>query len=397
MADEQTLVSGRRRSRGAESSARASALERLKALRQGGGRRSEAGGGFQIKIENPIYDTVGEDEYDALVAKRREEARGFIVDDNGLGYGDEGEEEDWSKSGLPLSSDEESDGGEAPERPKKKKKNEAQPKKPSGSSSLSAAAAMMGKQRISSMFTSSVFFKKGKDDKAKGLVSDSIVDDVIAEFAPDETDRERRRRGQVAAGSVSVSKSLVPTSSVKSEGISFGGVDSVGSRELATNGDNSVLGSEGKCEAVEEKGLTEEREGGGGLESEMGEGPISESDGLGTKGGVVEEKMVNGVEMKAEPVVKKEVIALNAKIEEEKDPALSAATAGWQAVRSGGNGSVGGVAKEVSNGFSSEEKLDFDVDSDGLLPFYILDAHEEFYGANMGTLYLFGKVRCEWY
>ncbi|KAE7999625.1 hypothetical protein FH972_004033 [Carpinus fangiana] len=252
---------------------------------------------------------------------------------------------------------------------------------------------MMGKQRISSMFTSSVFLKKGKDDKAKGLVSDSIVDDVIAEFAPDETDRERRRRGQVAAGLVSVSKSLVPTSSVKSEGLSFGEVDLVGRRELATNGDNSVLGSEGNCEAVEESGLIEERAGGGGSESEMGEGLISESDGLGTKEGVVEEKMVNGVEMKADPVVKKEGFALNAKIEEEKDPALSAATAGWQAVRSGGNGSVGGVAKEVSNSVSSEEKLDFDVDSDGLLPFYILDAHEEFYGANMGTLYLFGKVK----
>jgi DNA polymerase alpha subunit A len=162
----------------------------------------------------------------------------------------------------------------------------------------------------------------------------------------------------------------------------------------ATNGDNSVLGPEGNREAVEEKGLTEEREGRGGSESEMGEGLISESDDLGAKGGVVAEKIVNGVEMKVKPVVK-EGFALNAKIEEEKDPALSAATAGWQAVRSGGNGSVGGVAKEVINGFSSEEKLDFDVDSDGLLPFYIVDAHEEFYGANMGTLYLFGKVRCE--
>ena len=40
------------------------------------------------------------------MAKRREEARDFIVDDDGLGYDDEGEEEDWSKSSLPLSSGE---------------------------------------------------------------------------------------------------------------------------------------------------------------------------------------------------------------------------------------------------------------------------------------------------
>jgi hypothetical protein len=100
MADEQTPASGRHQSRGADSSAWSSALECLKALRQGDGRQSKADGGFQIKMETPIYDTVGEDEYDALVAKRREEARGFIVDDNGLGYDDEGEEKDWSKSEL---------------------------------------------------------------------------------------------------------------------------------------------------------------------------------------------------------------------------------------------------------------------------------------------------------
>nr|POF17414.1 dna polymerase alpha catalytic subunit [Quercus suber] len=105
-----------------------------------------------------------------------------------------GEEEDWSKTSLPLSSDK-SDGES--ERPKRKKaeKREPQPKKPSASSaSLSAAAAMIGKQRLSSMFTSSVF-KKGKDKKAKGFLGcDSIVDDGIAEFALDENDRERQRK-----------------------------------------------------------------------------------------------------------------------------------------------------------------------------------------------------------
>nr|POE60803.1 dna polymerase alpha catalytic subunit [Quercus suber] len=171
------------------------ALERLKALRQGGSHRSESGVGveFQIKLEKPIYDTVEEDEYGALVAQRQEEARDFIVDDDGLGYGDEGEGEDWSKSSLPLSFGESDD---EPERPKQKKaeKKEPQPRKPSASSaSLSAASAMMGKQRLSSMFTSSVF-KKGKDEKAKGFSGcDSIVDDVIAEFASDENDRERHR------------------------------------------------------------------------------------------------------------------------------------------------------------------------------------------------------------
>ncbi|XP_075654619.1 DNA polymerase alpha catalytic subunit [Castanea sativa] len=406
MADEQSAASARRRTRGPEATARHEALERLKALRQGGSRRSESGAGvgFQIKLEKPIYDTVEEDEYDALVAKRREEGRAFIVDDDGLGYGDEGEEEDWSKSSLPLSSGE-SDG--EPERPKRKKaeKRESQPKKPSASSaSLSAAAAMMGKQRLSSMFTSSVF-KKGKDEKAKGFSGcDSIVDDVIAEFAPDENDRERRRRSQpqpqlqLHSGSVPVSKSFAPLGGVKSESLYVGGVDFVDRSELASgvvaNGD-SVLNSERRNFEEDEKvGFIKESENGGGLKCED---PIVELDKLSSKEGLVEEKMENGVEMNAEPVVKKEEskgYALNAKIKkEENNPALSA-TAGWQAVRSGGNGSIdGGVAKEVSNGSSCEEKTDFDLDSDGSMPFYILDAHEEFYGANMGVVYLFGKVK----
>ena len=89
---------------------------------------------------------------------------------------------------------------------------------------------MMGKQKISSMYTSQLF-KKPKDDKAKGLSGcDSIVDDVIAEFAPDENDRERRRRAhpqpqlQLQPGSISVSKSFAPVGSVKSESLSLGGL-----------------------------------------------------------------------------------------------------------------------------------------------------------------------------
>ena len=105
--------------------------------------------------------------------------------------------------------------------------------------------------------------------------------------------------------------------------------------EDVTNG-ASMLGLErNREEAVEEKSLIKESEGGGDV--------IVESDEFPSNGGVIEEEMMNGVEMKAEPVVKKERTgyALNAKIKKESDSALSA-TAGWQAVRSGGNGSIGG-------------------------------------------------------
>ncbi|XP_024019597.1 DNA polymerase alpha catalytic subunit [Morus notabilis] len=350
---------------------------------RGGARRSDVGG-FQIKMESPIYDVVGEDEYESLVAKRREETRGFIIDDNGLGYGDEGEEEDWSRA-----SSDESDGES--ERPKRKKveKKEAREKKPSAASaSLSAAAAMMGKQRLSSMFTSSVF-KRNRDEKGIGLSCESIVDDVIAEFAPDEADRERRRRAR--GGPAPGARAFPQISSIKSEKVPFGGLqlprvvtDADSEQNRAVSNGNSVLNYGQDFEEIKEKG---------NLDDEMRQALVPQSPDSTDKRDLVEEKLVNAVEAKAEPLVKKEVFTLNAKIsKEEKDPAFSA-TAGWKAVRNGGTGDAGGAAEAVNNGSNSEEISDFDLDSDGSLPFYILDAHQEFYGANMGNLYLFGKVK----
>ena len=55
------------------------------------------------------------------MAKRQEDYRNFIVDDDGLGYADEGEEEDWTKSGVVPSSEEESEGELEKKKPKKTK------------------------------------------------------------------------------------------------------------------------------------------------------------------------------------------------------------------------------------------------------------------------------------
>lgn len=374
----------RRRGRGAEAQARSEALERLKALRSGG-RRSE----LQIKVETPIYDTVDEDEYESLVAKRREETRGFIVDDDGLGYGDEGEEEDWTKDGLPPSSDE-SDGER--DRPRKKKQSEKKDKEGNShpnkkpKSSLTAAAAMMGKQRLSNMFTSSVF-KKNKDEKGKGL-SDSIVDDVIAEFAPDEEDRERRRKVQSSLSSAT--RIYVPVANVKREYNGFSGVNDFSKTDMASENGASDMSGNGVwdvgADTRDQQHPVEESENGHSLKSEVAEESNVNSDDLSMAKEVKEEKKLSTVEVKVEPAVKEEVHNLNAKITDKEDPSLSA-TAGWQAVRNSGNGDVSSV-KEIK----SEEKTDFELSPDGSLPFYILDAHEEIYGANMGTLYLFGKV-----
>ncbi|KAK7406532.1 hypothetical protein VNO78_08159 [Psophocarpus tetragonolobus] len=374
MADEEP-VSGRRRARGPEATARSKALERLKA-RLGGGRRSD-GSAPQIRLENPIYDTVPEDEYNALVAKRREQARSFIVDDEGIGYGDEGEEEDWSQAGFSLS--DESDG--ELEKPKRKKveKKDPQPKRPS--SSLSAAAAMMGGQRLSSMFTSSVF-KKSRDDKA----CESLVDDLIAEFAADESDKLKRRRAYANSSSSSVTNDAKQINTTFKDKPS---VDLIGASSLPANG-NSV-----PIKVVESNGLEQKSE----VVSEIvdsaresfgnGESPVMEPEDCKINEDFFEEKEVKKVEIEVKSGAKKEVFTLNAKVKEEEDPELSATTGWKETIR--GAGGIG--VTDSKDALQNQQQSEFDLEEDGSLPFYILDAYEEFYGENRGTLYLFGKVK----
>ncbi|KAL8143366.1 hypothetical protein V2J09_016398 [Rumex salicifolius] len=410
MVDEQATVAGRRRTRGTGATDRAEALERLKALRRGERRN---GSSYQIKLEKPIYDTVDEDEYNALVSRRRDEFSNFIVDDDdgagagNLGYRDFGEEEDWTQSGLPDFSDE-SDGGN-PDRPrrkkpeKKEKSKDLQPKKPPHSS-LSAAAALMGKQRISSMFTSSVFKKRGEDKSKSLLPSDSIVDDVIAEFAPDELDREMRRgqsrilgsgqrNSQRIENSVTVShfqgnaglekKQVVYNRSSIGFGNAPNKIEENDLPEASLLGDSASKGDEDFLMVLEPNELTgsvaemmPEEDGKAKMQYEVRTAPTKEED-----------KVNPGLKVKEE-----KVFSLNAKIEDEKVHSFSA-SAEMQAFRCSENQNhvKGEIGESV--GADSVEKSEFELEPDGSLPFYILDAHEEIYGTNMGTIYLFGKVK----
>ncbi|XP_051126986.1 DNA polymerase alpha catalytic subunit [Andrographis paniculata] len=398
MSDEQPEAAGRRRTRGAAATARSEALERLKALRRGGRREMDAGG-FQIKMEEPIYDTVDDDQYEALVAKRREEVKGFIVDDDGLGYGDEGQEEDWSLAGVALSSGESDEETERSKRRKNNSNSETKEKKVvKKPSALASAAALMGKQRISNMFTSSVF----KKDIQKNLSCDSIVDDVIAEFAPDESDRERRRRATLSNLGLSNANNKVPNSSgvlaVKIENPAASVITLDVSNEIAKIGDRhcdikSAIGNECSQEA---ENVNSEQNGLPVTERGDNSSKVLQSEETKGTNEALEHENNEDLHQEAESKeVEKKVFSLNAKIEEPRDSALSA-TAGWQAVRIAGqnvaaDSSIPGPG--VNPGKSSEEKMDFEVESDGSLSFYILDAHEEIYGANAGNIYLFGKVK----
>ncbi|CAM8953824.1 unnamed protein product [Rhodiola kirilowii] len=386
MEDGKSTVGGRRRSRGTDSSARSEALERLKAIRTRG-RRSDGGLGFQIKMDEPIYDTVDEEEYDALVAKRKEEVKGFIVDDDGLGYGDLGEEEDWTKAEF-FSSEEELDEENGRVKKKKMEKKEPtagpQPKKPSSASlSLSAAAALMGKQRISSMFTTSVF-KKSKDEKSRNTSSDSIVDDVIAEFAPDEADRERRRRGRMGTSS-----RLAPISSgLQTLKPNFDPGVSVVKPEVDVSAE--IVDSSTECGAnCDVADLTQ-------TQAEVGKmSKSNNSDSYKTfehdildKHSVEDDRSVE-VKVEVETVKDKP----NGKVDIQKDRPFDEAVEDQARSEGNENGKVNAAEAKVT-----EVKGEPELNSDGSLPFYMVDAYEEYSGGSKsisGNLYLFGKVKVE--
>ncbi|KAG0453481.1 hypothetical protein HPP92_024785 [Vanilla planifolia] len=369
-----SVASGRRtRVKGQDAIARAEALQRLKALRSSGGRRSAAGVDFKIKMEEPIYDTIEEEDYAALVSRRREEAGGFIVDDDGLGYVDDGREEDWSNPDFLRSSDEELSDDENEKRKKKKalKKDNAVKKAPP--SSLLAAASLMGKQRLSSMFTSSVF---KKNDRGSSLSSDSLIDDVIAEFAPDETDREKRRRGSAfGARNSGLPQPFVSNKmDMQPFSVEIGSAEVVPCAKLdAGIQENDDMVRE-KDEAVDMKE---------DMCCDSGAEMIS-PDKLGA------EKIDSSGRVNGEAKTLEKSFSINAKIKRDEENAMVSATAGWQELCCE-EGNVGGF--QVESNVSIDEKPEFELDADGLLPFYILDAHEELYGANMGCLYLFGKVK----
>ncbi|KAI7738244.1 hypothetical protein M8C21_009775, partial [Ambrosia artemisiifolia] len=93
---------------------------------------------------------------------------------------------------------------------------------------------------------------------------------------------------------------------------------------------------------------------------------------------VIEERELVGKDVNGEDLGGVEV--------EEKETAFSASV--------GLQGVVGaGLSEEIGSGLNSDGKSPFVVDSDGSLPFYMLDAYEEFYGSNAGNIYLFGKVK----
>jgi DNA polymerase alpha subunit A len=87
-------------------------------------------------------------------------------------------------------------------------------------------------------------------------------------------------------------------------------------------------------------------------------------------------------------------IVLNAKISKVEDTG-NGATAAWRAISTGvtGNSTTANIKKEehLRDGVICDGSS-LPLDAEGRLPFFLIDAHEEPYEANPGTIYMFGKV-----
>ena len=78
----------RARRTGTKKQSREAVRAALRAAREGGAARSDQ---REAKEEKDVYEQVTEQEYADLVRKRRQN-EDFVVDDDGLGYFDDGEE-----------------------------------------------------------------------------------------------------------------------------------------------------------------------------------------------------------------------------------------------------------------------------------------------------------------
>ena len=84
-------MSGRRQ----QKSAHKHVLERLRAQREGG---TSALQDYEVKDDEKVYDEVNEADYQLIMRRRLQDEPDFVVDDDGLGYVDYGEDE-WDRDG----------------------------------------------------------------------------------------------------------------------------------------------------------------------------------------------------------------------------------------------------------------------------------------------------------
>ena len=166
-------------SRRAGASKAAKALEataKLRELREGGKRsRLDEVDEDADAIEN-VYDELDEEQYRALVQKRREDGADFVVNDDGEGYEDLGEEDDWTEANPNYSDDDEYDADGR----RVAKATETAPKRVKLDAKEKARRANAKAKDKAGLLAGGVPKKKKLDDVAEEADTDALLEDILA-------------------------------------------------------------------------------------------------------------------------------------------------------------------------------------------------------------------------
>lgn len=167
-------------SRRAGSSRASKALQaaaKLRATREGGGKRRIDEVEEEADAIEDVYEEMDEEQYRELVAKRRAEGGDFVVNDDGEGYEDLGEEEDWTEANPNYSDDEEYD---ANGRKVAKPKAVAAPKKALTAEEKARKKNLAAKKGAGAMLGAMPKKKKKLDEVAEEADTDALLEDILA-------------------------------------------------------------------------------------------------------------------------------------------------------------------------------------------------------------------------
>lgn len=210
-----------RRLRKNRGSKRNKALDELRQLREHGIKRSEQ---FELDESDRVYDVVDEEQYAEIVRKRREMGD-FVVDDDGTGYMDDGEEHFWEhdQSGTEVGEKRNLEGEDY---------NKARRKKRKEIKSLEISRDQ--NQNISSMFvklananekktTKELENARKREAEIEASLKDESLESMLDSLVKSKSTKKYKNRKSVAKHSIRRSRGIasmnssMPTNAIKEE------------------------------------------------------------------------------------------------------------------------------------------------------------------------------------
>ena len=353
----------------------------LAAARAGGVTRVEQ---YEYQEEEDVYDALNDEEYAKHVAEKRQQAAGFVEDDDGFGYADIGEEEDWGAGGGVSA------GGESG-RARAQKRARAQ--EAAAARKKAAMPQPTERGRISRLLAASARAAPAKRKAAAGADdSDALLEDILSGLGTDAGDKARvrqqtleRKAKMAAAGSIPI---VQPKAAVTAAALTAT-PPKRGAAAAAARFAKSPSPLKAPAPA----------------DDQAMEGPPEGAEHADPSASAPETPAAPAAaEPCAEPAAAQPAPAGDAQPSAAKKARVTFATeaaptereSAWKAAcdaQGASQARAAAAAEEearVAAATTTANSNDLPLDEDGTLPFYFTDAHEEIFSP--GTVYLFGKV-----